>query len=984
MTAIATNAAARSGTALSLVLAALAAAPAAAQQASPIITASATMADDQPAGATAAADPAAEAVDDGEMVVTGSRIARTGYDAPTPVAIVTEVELKAEPQANIGDYVNTLPAVRGSQTSSTNSGSLSNGQAGIASVNLRALGAARTLVLIDGQRSVASTTVGIVDTQTIPQGLIKGVEVVTGGASSAYGSDAVTGIVNFALNRDFDGLRLEYEYGVTTYGDAPNHQARLTFGHGFAGGRGRILVAGDYFQQTGIDTIDRDWNNVGFFQIDNPAYVAGNGLPERFVGPNIGTYQFTPGGIINSGPLRGTYFGIIDPATGQATLNQFAYGPNRGQWMQGGDYKASREGHLSSNSLAPHEERGNAFVRVGYEWADWLNTFAQFSYSAYSGQSFYQQTPSTGITIQRDNAFLPTALVSQMQARNLTSISIGTSNNGFPVPGSDNFREVYRTVLGGDGKFSLFGKPWKWNAYYQTGIAKTNELLTNTFLNSRVSLAQDAVRAPAGNAAGIPAGQIVCRSTLTNPTNGCVPLNRIGIGGVTPEALNYIFNGGAQPQRLQSLRQDVFQANVTTNDLFSTWEGPISLALGIEYRRERVDGFVDPQFNSGWLYGNYLVTRGAYDVVEGYLETVIPVWKGFDVNGAVRFTNYSTSGLVTTWKVGATFQPIEDIKFRVTRSQDIRAPNLSELFAPGTARTNTVNVPLPGGGQRTDQFTEQTTGNLTLTPEKALTWGVGTVLTPRFLPGFAASVDFFEIDLQDAISTITAQTITTLCIEQNRQDLCQFITFNGPPGASSPITGIRLVPFNFARLLVRGIDMEASYRRALGPGNLTLRALVSHYIDNIVDNGIDVPRNLAGQNAGGGDATPAWNYRLTVNYDTEKWGINVVGRGFSDGVYDNNFIECTSGCPVSTPAARTINNNRISGQWYLDASLTHRFNVRGVKAEAFLYVRNLLNSDPVLVGNGPTGNNTPAYPQTNRNLYDVLGRTFRLGLRVTY
>jgi len=165
--------------------------------------------------ATAAADPAAEEAETSVITVTGSRIARTGYDAPTPVSVVTEAELKAEPQANIGDYVNTLPSVRGSQSSSTNSGSLSNGQAGIATVNLRNLGAARTLVLIDGQRSVASSPVGLVDTQTVPQGLIKGVEVVTGGASSAYGSDAVAGVINFALNRDFKGFRAEYEFGIT-------------------------------------------------------------------------------------------------------------------------------------------------------------------------------------------------------------------------------------------------------------------------------------------------------------------------------------------------------------------------------------------------------------------------------------------------------------------------------------------------------------------------------------------------------------------------------------------------------------------------------------------------------------------------------------------------------------------------------------------------------------------------------------------------
>ncbi len=806
--------------------------------------------------------------------------------------------------------------------------------------------------------------------------------MVTGGASSAYGSDAVSGIVNFSLNREFKGLKAEYEFGITDYGDVPNHTFRLTGGFGFAGGRGHVLLAGDYFTQKGVDTYDRPWQESGFFQIDNPFYVPGNGQPERLVSAGIGTYQFTPGGIINTGALRGTYFGQI--TNGQASLNQFNYGPNRGQWMLGGDYLISRKGHWNSNSLAPDERRGNAFGRIAFEVSDAFKPFVQFSYAGYNGRSFYQQTPSTGVTIQRDNAFLPTALVTQMQALNLTNISIGTSNAGFPAAGSDNTREVYRTVVGADGEFATGKVEWKWSGYYQVGVAKTNELLTNTWLNSRVTLAQDAVRAPAGNAAGIAAGTIVCRSTLTNPTNGCVPLNRIGIGGVTPEAINYVFNGGAQPQRFQSLRQDVVAMNLSTNNLFSTWAGPVSFAVGGEYRKERVAGFVDPQFNTGWLYGNYLVTAGAYNVKEAYVESVVPLAKGLDANGAIRVTDYSVSGNVTTWKLGATWAPVEDIKFRVSRSRDIRAPNLAELFAPGTARTNTVNVPLPGGGQRTDQFLEQTTGNLTLKPEVALTWGAGGVVTPSFLPGFAMSVDYYEINLKGAIDTLSAQTITTLCLEQNRTDLCQFITFNGQPVASSPITGIRLVPFNFAKRLVRGIDFEASYRSRLGNGNLTLRGLASHYIDNIVDNGIDVARDLAGQLAGGAEATPSWNFRLTANYDLPKWGFNLTARGFTNGVYDNNFVECASQCPASTAAARTINTNRINGQWYFDASITHRITVASSKAELFLSIRNLLNSDPVLVGNGPTGNNTPAYPMTNRTIYDVLGRVYRMGIRFEY
>jgi hypothetical protein len=217
----------------------------------------------------------------------------------------------------------------------------------------------------------------------------------------------------------------------------------------------------------------------------------------------------------------------------------------------------------------------------------------------------------------------------------------------------------------------------------------------------------------------------------------------------------------------------------------------------------------------------------------------------------------------------------------------------------------------------------------------------------------------------------------TQCYEQKRQDLCANITTN----SAGIITGITLVPFNFASQTLRGVDIEASYRTEAGPGMLGLRGLFTHYISNKTDNGIDFPFEGAGVNAGG-NATPSWNYRVTANYDIEKFGFNLTGRGFSSGVYDNSFIECQTTCPVSTVKNRTINDNHIAGAFYLDASLTYRFEVNKARMEAFVFVRNVLNTDPVLVGNGPTGNNTPAYPQTNRNLYDVLGRVFRMGIRM--
>ncbi|WP_375429293.1 TonB-dependent receptor plug domain-containing protein [uncultured Sphingomonas sp.] len=950
---------------------------------------------------------AAEQAVAGEVVVTGSRIVRDGYSAPTPVSVISEAEIEAEAPANISDFVNTLPAVRGSNTAATTNGSLSNGAAGVNSVNLRGLGAARTLVLFDGQRSVTSTTTGQVDVNTFPQALIERVEVVTGGASSAYGSDAVSGVVNFILDRDFTGMKVEYEYGVTTRGDGGNHKGAITGGKSFADGKGYILLSGEYFSQRGIQSIDRDWNDSGYFLANNPAYsatgncrsptgyVAGTPIagcaPEYFVGENIGTGQFTPGGLISTGPLRGTYFGTVDATTGRASVNQLNFGPTSGQWMIGGDLGITTAGHRGSATLLPSETRASAFGRLSYEFDPAFELFGQFAHSYYDGESFYQQTPTTGVVIQRDNAFLPNAVRAAMVANNLQSVQIGTSNINIPPQGSDNERNVRRYVVGANGKFGLIGAGWSWDAYYQQGTTKTRELLTNTWNISRLALATDAVFAPAGNAAGIAAGTVVCRSTLTSSTNGCVPFNRIGIGGATPQAISYVLYDGLQPLRLQRLKQEVVAINFSTNDLLDLWAGPISIAFGAEYREESVTGSVDPLFRpivangvttGTWIYGNYLPTFGKYDVKEAYIEAIVPIFRGMDFNGAFRITDYSTSGQVETYKAGLTWQVIEDVKLRGTYSRDIRAPNLSELFAPGTGRTNTVNVPQTNGTTVASQFNESTVGNPDLQPEVATTYGAGAIVTPRFLPGFALSVDYYNIEIEGAISSLLAQTFVDRCYLQTIAESCSFISTSGGRGVVTPglaVTSIEIKPTNFVSEKTSGIDVEASYRRAIGPGNLTLRALASYAIELKTNNGVTLTTDAAGQNTGG---LPDWTYRLSAGYDLASGlAFQFIGRGVSGGVYNNNYIVCTTDCPASTADRRTVNLNDIDGAFFLDFNTSYNFEIANAKAQAFVSIRNLLDRDPTLVGNGPTGNNTPAYPQTNRLLYDVLGRIFRLGVR---
>lgn len=906
----------------------------------------------------AAADAPASELD--ELVVTGSRIVRDGYDAPTPVNVLGTEEINAEAPANIGDFVNTLPSVSGSTTAASSSGSLSNGQAGIAALNLRALGTGRTLVLFDGQRSVVSAATGQVDTNTFPQSLIKRVEVVTGGASSVYGSDAVGGVVNFVLDKEYTGVKMTAEYGETTYGDDQNLKFNVTAGTKFAGGKGHLLFSAERVEEDGVLTIDRDWNKSGHFGIVNPDKSAG--APYYIVTDNAGSSTYTPGGLVTSGPLKGTYFGV------NGSVNQLAYGAVSGQWMVGGDWQYSSSAMNGSNTLMPDQQRDSYFGRVSYELTPNLSVFAQASYARYEGLGYYIQPTNTGVVIQADNAYLPASVKAQMATLGLTSLTIGTNNADMPAAGSANVRETERYVAGFNGDFSAVGLGFNYDGYYQRGVTTTHEQLVNTWNNARLALATDAVVDPS-------TGDIVCRSTLTDPTNGCVPLNRLGVGVASQEALDYVLG---TPTRDQEFTQDVAAINFTTSDI-QGWAGPISLAFGAEYRKEKLSGSVDAEYlASGWKYGNYKVTAGSYNVKEAYLEVVAPIFTGLEFSGAFRYTDYSTSGGVKTWKAGLTYSPIEDITFRGSVSRDIRAANLSELFDSGTARSNSVAI-----NGASVAFVQNLQGNPSVAPEVADGFGVGFVVQPRFLPGFAASVDYYDIKVDGVISFVTAQQTADYCVIQNVAKYCNNMNY-----VNGSLSTIDLYYDNLNSLTAKGLDIEASYRFNIedvfsrGAGDVTLRAMFTHYIENITDDGVTV-QDSAGENTG---STPDWIYRLTAAYKLDPWKFNVTARGVSDGVIDNDFIECTSNCPTVSSPAYTINDNHLDGAVYFDVSVTREFDVGGASGEAYVSIKNIFNDDPVLTASPSAqgGENTPGYPQTNRTLYDTLGRVFRVGMRLAF
>jgi outer membrane receptor protein involved in Fe transport len=912
-----------------------------------------------------------QSLSSGAIVITGTHIVRNGYSQPTPVTVVGSEQLHTSATPNVADYINTMPQFVGSSTPTNGYHSSSNGLSGLNALNLRQLGANRTLVLIDGQRSVPSTTTGLVDINTIPQDLIERVDVVTGGASAVYGSDAMSGVVNFILNKNFKGTKAEVAGGLTSYADDPHWKVSLTEGLGFAGDRGHFIVSGELVEDSGIQGVPRAWNNTGQAYMVNPAYVAGNGQPQYIRVSNSSLYTATPGGIIDSTALAHTAFGLGGAPyifqLGPITANPYTAG--------GGDWATNQANTLED--LVPREIDKRIFTRASFEVAPHVNIFGQFSWDSSHVSGVNEPIFYLGnLTMKSDNAFIPASVASQLSALGITQFKYGTLNGDLPKWTNDTTRTTTRYVVGANGDFGMLGSNWTWNTYFQAGRSRNDIKALNIPIVSRYMAAIDAVRDPV-------TGAIVCRSTLTTPGNGCIPYDIFGTGVNNQAAINYV--EPTTPSQILTLTQQVFSADLS-GEPFRDWAGPVSLAFDFQHRREAVDA--TPDANSGkYFAANYGVIHGSYTVTEGSAETVIPiardqVWaKSLDLNGAVRLTDYSTSGRVTTWKAGATWDILPGLRIRATRSRDIRAPNLSELFQTGAGGTATVFDDFRGRVPVIYRVVQA--GSLALQPEKAKTTGIGVVLQPRFLQGFSTSVDYWDIKINGAIGSIGGQQAFDLCYN-GVSTACALITPDPTKiNAVPPLYDIVSAPINFASQKARGVDIEGSYHfnlRDIGSGlagTVNLRYVGTRYIENTSDNLLTPPVNVVGS------SIPKWRHNITAVYSNGKFTGTLTGRIFSSGLIDNSFVVCQSGCPASTLYNPTVSDARQPGAFYLDAAVNYRFGgPSGPQYEVYFNVQNLLNKDPAIVPVTYTGVVPYFSLQSNPSLYDVLGRRFEIGLRV--
>lgn len=919
-----------------------------------------------------------------EVVVTGSRISSaSGAQSPTPITVLGADDLAQQAPRDLSDVVNEVPSLAGSMTPQNRAIQVSNGTGGISAPALRGLGTNRTLVLLDGQRVVQSDDTGEVDVEEFPQQLVKRIDIVTGGASAVYGSDALAGVVNFVLDKDFTGVKGEVSAGTSDYSDDRNTKVDLSAGFTFAGKRGHVLLSGEYYRNEGIlgnpeGTPERPWEYPIPGIIYNPAYTPTGGQPQYQVVPNIGENDYTKTGIITTGPLKGTAF------SANGSPYRFINGVLSGQggnFMSGGDtYDSNVQGMIT---LDPPMTRDNFFLRVSYDVTDDVNVYVQASRSHTTEENYSLPYINQGsLVIQADNAYLPPSVAAAANADGVTSFRVG---DVFSPTGDEIDRVSYRYVIGADGTFQLFKNRWTWSAHASHGLTDSYQsVITNHYQQNYLN-AIDAVLSPT-------TGAIACRSTLTNPNNGCIPYDVFGFGVASAAAQNYVFGTS---YRNEYFSLDDVEADVTGSP-FSDWAGPVSVALGAEYRNNSVSSDVDPgSAQSLWYGSNFFPLFGSLHVVEGSFEAEIPLAKdapmakSLDLNGGARATDYSTSGYVTTWKVGAVWAPIDDIRFRLTRSQDIRAPSLSELFSRGQTIGQSPYID-PVTNTQSPPATSDTIGNPNLKPEIGETLDIGFVLQPHNIPGFVASVDYYDINITDAIGTVAAQSEIYQCYA-GVTTFCPTVVRGSVPGYGTPqITLVYQEPFNFASEHARGIDFEAAYSLPLDrfdsswKGTITFRGLATHFIEDVQNNGITPPINLVGQNSydvstPSSGNEPNWKYLGSIAYETNKYTLAVIGRGVSAGVINTTYIQCSSGCPPSTVNNFTINDNHVAGAFYLDASFTYHLEVTG-HPELFFVVDNLANRPPAYVPSMAG----PRFPPTNPSLYDVVGRTFRAGVRFLF
>lgn len=976
-----------------------------------------------------AQDASDEADEGATIVVTGSRLASPNLESASPVTVVTAEEIKGTGTTRVEDLVNSLPQVFAGQGSN-----YANSASGAATLNLRGLGSERTLVLVNGRRlTPGDPSTSAADINVIPGAMVKRIDVLTGGASSVYGADAVSGVVNFVMDTKFEGFRIDGQYSFYNHNndigtqvtnplaargyaiprgmvtDGGTVDATVAFGTSFDDGRGHISAYAGYRKVDAVLQRDRDYSACSL-AARTTAQVAANGA------------LYSCGGSATS--ANGTVF--------DGTSSTYQIGAGR-TLVPG--FTPYNFGPL--NYFQRPDERYTAGVFAEYEVSDSLKPYLEFMFM--DDRTVAQIAPSGNfgntLSINCDNPLLGASQAAILCAPgNLLSdtsnpfATVGNSggtalvftdalgntyNKGFAqilrrnVEGggrqSDLQHTSYRAVIGMKGDLS---DAWSYDLYYQYGRTIYNQIYKNDFSVTRITRALDVVTNPT-------TGAPVCRSVLDGTDPNCVPWDIWGTGTVTQAALNYV----QVPGLAKGINTEQIVSGALTGDLGAygikspaAQEG-FGIAIGAEYRKATLDFVTDVSFQTGDLAGQGGATpsvAGDFNVKEVFGELRMPLvqeslFHDLTFTAGYRYSSYKVNGGgsfdTDTYKIEGEFAPIRDIRFRGGYNRAVRAPTLQDFFAPQLVALDGSNDPCAGfaitaantgclaqglsigqivAPNPADQYNGLGGGNPFLQPEIADTWTAGVVLQPGFLPGFSLSVDWFNIKVKNAIQGIGADTIVTQCTNTADPFFCSLVRRDASGSLWRTNNGYIInTPQNIGYAQTKGIDVSAAYSRQLGGLGRMNVSFVGTWLDKLESfDGITIPVDRVGYHGAlCGTPNPKWRHQMRVGLDT-KMGIGVSVRWrYFDSVVQDRSSSNPNLAGTTQPA-----NLRIPAVSYFDLALTADV---GDNFKFRLGANNLLDKTPPLT----VGAACPAGPCNGNSwaqVYDSLGRYVYAGVTLDF
>jgi iron complex outermembrane recepter protein len=933
-----------------------------------------------------------------EVVVTGSRIAQPNLEGTSPVTMVTAEDIAVQGVTRVEDMVNQLPQAFAAQNAT-----VSNGATGTATINLRGLGSPRTLVLVDGRRMPyggVTAASAAPDLNMIPAGMVERVEILTGGASAAYGSDAVAGVVNFILKKDFEGVQFDALYGLYQHkndfdgpgqvklrdviaGRAQTNSAQFALpdsnvtdgeatefnfmiGASTEDGRGNVTLFGGVRDNKEVLQADRDYSACS-------------------LNPNP-TDSFSCGGSATSYPGY-FYFGgeafTIDSTTGN-TFRPFNE-----------DTDLYNFGPL--NHYQRPDTRHNVGVTGHYEVAEFAEIYSQLMYTDY--ESVAQIAPGGNFfdtnTINCDNPLLSQqqldtvgctpAMIAAGDTAQLYMARRNTEGGGRRQSFSST---AFRGVIGSRGAIS---DNWDYDASVQYSRVSPSPTTLNFFHKTRIARALDIV-----DEGGVP----TCRSVVDGTDPNCVPYNPFQIDGVTQEALDYVQVPGIQ---VGVIEQEVYSAHVTGDLGAYGLRSPaatdsIQMVIGAEKRFDRLRNDTDDAQASDQLSGAggaVIGIEGSTKVLDLFTEVLVPLVQdapfadqlGLDL--AYRYSDYDT--LTTdTYKIGLDWAPVEDVRFRGSFQRAIRAANIVELFTAqglnlfdltgdpcGADLAGTVNaasdaaclatgVPAallrsPGLDSPAGQYNFLQGGNQELLPEESDTYTFGVVLQPRFLPQLTFSIDYFDIEILDTISTFGSENTLDACYFQNDADACARIRRDTNGSLWRGNDGfVQDLNINIGSLSTTGYDFNMTYSNveigSFGTLNFSVIGTLLDELTTVPGPGVD-PVECAGKFSGStcGIPNPEWRHQFRTSWLT-PWNVDVTATWrYYDAV--TNIV----------PATAANIDYELGSRSYVD--MTANWNITE-KASFMLGINNVLDKDPPLSSAVGTTGNGNTYPQT----YDAMGR----------